>query len=287
MTDENSRVVLLTPPLPPDCQSQARHHGQSAHPACPGGGCRYLGASPWPAAAAASASASHPEPISQQQTSSISPGKTTSLPLPTSRLTPLLQDLLKTAAVCSTAIMTSTGTGPASMSSARIPAGQIIVSQSGGKTASLVQTGTVVTNRQLTPHQLALLKQQALKKNAEQQLKQRLQAAVPANTSTGGAAVPAVVSAGPAVTVSNTGSKVTAGLARGHNIIRQAGAVSQTVRNISDPEFKALLSKQPVKVRDRQPSHLSPLTFSFSPRAMWSRWRTPCPPPSCSSWDCR
>ena len=156
-----------------------------------------------------------------------------------SRLSPSLtsQELLKTAAV-SSAIMTTTGVA-ATMSSARIPAGQIIVSQA-GKTG-LVQTGTVVTNRQLTPHQLQLLKQQAIKKNQEQQLKQRL----------GGASGSAVVTtspgqAGGASKVTVTGS-LPAGLGRGQ-VIRQ-----NTVRNISDPEFKALLSKQPggVKVRQR------------------------------------
>ena len=155
--------------------------------------------------------------------------------------------------------MTTSGVA-ATMSSARIPAGQIIVSQA-GKTG-LVQTGTVVTNRQLTPHQLQLLKQQAIKKNQEQQLKQRL-------SSSSGAAV---VTAGPAVTTSpgqaGGASKVTvtgslpAGLGRGQ-VIRQ-----NTVRNISDPEFKALLSKQPggVKVRKRQPGppHCYSLLLSLS-----------------------
>ena len=156
----------------------------------------------------------------------------------------MFQDLLKTAAVSSAIMTTTGGAAGATMTSARIPAGQIIVSQA-GKTG-LVQTGTVVTNRQLTPQQLALLKQQAIKKNQEQQLKQRL-------ASSSGAAV---VTAGPAVTASSpaqTGgaSKVTVsggalgGLGRGQ-VIRQ-----NTVRNISDPEFKALLSKQPggMKVR--------------------------------------
>ena len=141
----------------------------------------------------------------------------------------LLQELLKTAAV-SSAIMTTTGAAVTN-TSPRLPTGQILVSQA-GKTG-LVQTGTVVTNRQLTPQQLQLLKQQAIKKSQEQQLKQRL----------GNSAGPA----GSGVTVSSAvpgGSKVTQGLGRGQ-VIRQ-----NTVRNISDPEFKALLSKQPgVKVR--------------------------------------
>ena len=150
----------------------------------------------------------------------------------------IFQELLKTAAV-SSAIMTTTGAAVTSTSSPRLPAGQILVSQA-GKTG-LVQTGTVVTNRQLTPQQLQLLKQQAIKKNQEQQLKQRLgSSAVPA----GGATVSSTAVAAGTSKVTVT-SSIPAGLGRGQ-VIRQ-----NTVRNISDPaEFKALLSKQPgVKVR--------------------------------------
>ena len=158
-----------------------------------------------------------------------------------SRLSPSLtsQELLKTAAV-SSAIMTTTGVAT-TMSSARIPAGQIIVSQA-GKTG-LVQTGTVVTNRQLTPHQLQLLKQQAIKKNQEQQLKARLgtSGAAVVTTSPGQAG-----GAGAASKVTVTAGSLPAGLGRGQ-VIRQ-----NTVRNISDPEFKALLSKQPGGVKVRQ-----------------------------------
>ena len=129
--------------------------------------------------------------------------------------------------------MTTTGVALTS-TSPRLPTGQILVSQA-GKTG-LVQTGTP---QRLTPQQLQLLKQQAIKKNQEQQLKARLGSSSAAASSA--SVTSAVVGGSSKVTV--TGS-LPAGLGRGQ-VIRQ-----NTVRNISDPEFKALLSKQPgVKVR--------------------------------------
>ena len=132
--------------------------------------------------------------------------------------------------------MTTTGVALTS-TSPRLPTGQILVSQA-GKTG-LVQTGTP---QRLTPQQLQLLKQQAIKKNQEQQLKARLGSSSAAASSA--SVTSAVVGGSSKVTV--TGS-LPAGLGRGQ-VIRQ-----NTVRNISDPEFKALLSKQPgVKVRTEE-----------------------------------
>jgi len=151
-----------------------------------------------------------------------------------------VQDLLKSV---------NTSSGVAAMSTAaggRLQSGQIIVTQA-GKTA-VAQTGQTlrVANQQLTPQQLALLKQQALnKKVQEAQLKQRLAAASNASsnsTSSAGGVVTTTAAAGTSkVTVTAAAAALPTGaIGRGQVIARQ------NVRNITDPEFKALLAKQKV-----------------------------------------
>ena len=107
-----------------------------------------------------------------------------------------------------------------------------------------------VANQRLTPHQLAQLKQQAIQKRAAEQQKQRLAAAA-ANTASAGASSAATAVSGAAavvttaaaagtskLTVTSAVPGVAASIGRGQMINRQ------NIRNITDPEFKALLAKQ-------------------------------------------
>jgi E1A-binding protein p400 len=116
-------------------------------------------------------------------------------------------------------------------STARLPAGQIVMTQA-GKTVTASST-VQVGNRQLTPQQLQALKQQTiLKKNQQEQqnqIKQRL-----AMSSTAGG-----VASSSKVTMATTMQGQ--GLARGQMI-------RQNVRSMTEPEIKALLAKQQLKV---------------------------------------
>ena len=146
-----------------------------------------------------------------------------------------VQDLLKNVSASSASVnLSSAGPGAAQR---QLSSGQIIVSQAGRAVTG--PGGTVqVTNQRLTPQQLQLLKQQAMNKKAQeqQQLKQRL-ASVSSATAT-------VATAGAVTTTLATAGKLTvtgavpASIGRGQMINRQ------TIRNITDPEFKALLAKQ-------------------------------------------
>jgi len=134
-----------------------------------------------------------------------------------------VQDILKNTAV--TTIVSGTMT-----STARLPTGQIVMTQA-GKTVTASST-VQVGNRQLTQQQLQALKQQAiLKKNQQEQqnqIKQRL-----AMSNAGGV---------------GSSSKVTmAGTIQGQTVGR-GQMVRQNVRSMTEPEIKALLAKQQLKV---------------------------------------
>ena len=146
-----------------------------------------------------------------------------------------VQDLLKNVSASSASVnLSSAGPGAAQRA---LSSGQIIVSQAGRAVAG--PGGTVqVTNQRLTPQQLQLLKQQAMNKKAQeqQQLKQRL-ASVSSTAATVATAATTTVTVGGTGKLTVTGA-VPASIGRGQMINRQ------TIRNITDPEFKALLAKQ-------------------------------------------
>jgi len=142
-----------------------------------------------------------------------------------------VQDILKNTVV-TTVVSGTPGVLPGSgvmTTTARVPAGQIVMTQA-GKTVTASST-VQVGNRQLTQQQLQALKQQTiLKKNQQdQQIKQRL--AMSSNA--GGVA---------------SSSKVTmAGTIQGQSLGR-GQRIMQNVRSMTEPEIKALLAKQPLKV---------------------------------------
>ena len=106
-----------------------------------------------------------------------------------------------------------------------------------------------VANQRLTPHQLAQLKQQAIQKRAAEQQKQRLAAA--ANTASAGASSAATAVSGAAAVVTTAAAAGTSKLTVTGAVPGVAAAIGrgqminrQNIRNITDPEFKALLAKQ-------------------------------------------
>ena len=161
-----------------------------------------------------------------------------------------VQDLLKTVSTSGgVAAITTAAAAAGSSAGSRLSSGQILVTQAGKGAAG--QSGAVqVANQRLTPHQLAQLKQQAIQKRAAEQQKQRLAAAA-ANTASAGASSAATAVSGAAavvttaaaagtskLTVTSAVPGVAASIGRGQMINRQ------NIRNITDPEFKALLAKQ-------------------------------------------
>jgi len=146
-----------------------------------------------------------------------------------------VQDILKNTAV--TTIVSGTPamfTSGVMTTSARIQTGQVVMTQAGkaGTPSSTVQVGNRQLSQQLTPQQLQQLKQQTiLKKNQDQQnqIKQRL----------------ALSSAGAAA----SSSKVTvAGTVQQGQTIGRGQMVKQNVRSMTEPEIKALLARQQLKV---------------------------------------
>jgi len=143
-----------------------------------------------------------------------------------------VQDILKNTVV--TTIVSGTPamfTSGAMTTTARLPTGQIVMTQA-GKTVTASST-VQVGNRQLTQQQLQALKQQTiLKKNNQQeqqnQIKQRL-----AMSNAGGVASSSKVNM--------TGTIQGQTLGRGQMI-------RQNVRSMTEPEIKALLAKQQLKV---------------------------------------
>ena len=118
----------------------------------------------------------------------------------------------------------------------RLAGGQIVVSQTGKSVAVGSQSGTLqVAGRSLTPAQIQVLKTQAMKRQ-EQQLRARqlLQNSV---TVSSGSAASVVSALSTARTIA-----ATAGIGRGQ-IVRPTN-----VRSMTEPELKAMLAKQQLKV---------------------------------------
>ena len=106
------------------------------------------------------------------------------------------------------------------------PAGQVVITQA---TLQGKQTGAQTVQRQLTPQQLAALKQQAIKKQIQdQQMKQRQLLAGGAGNSAGG----------------SKGTTMVGTVARGGQLVRTGG----TVRSMTEAEVKQLMAKQQLKV---------------------------------------
>lgn len=122
----------------------------------------------------------------------------------------------------------------------RLAGGQIVVSQTGKSVAVGAQTGTLqVAGRALTPAQLQVLKTQALLKRQEQQIRARQ--LLQNNATVASSAVGSVVTATSANTVARAMAP-TAGIGRGQ-IVRPT-----SVRSMTEPELKAMLAKQHLKV---------------------------------------
>ena len=160
-----------------------------------------------------------------------------------------VQDLLKTVSTSGgVAAITTAAAAAGSSAGSRLTSGQILVTQAGKSAAG--QSGAVqVANQRLTPHQLAQLKQQAIQKRAAEQQKQRLAAA--ANTATAGASSAATAVSGAAAVVTTAAAAGTSKLTVTGAVPGVAAAIGrgqminrQNIRNITDPEFKALLAKQ-------------------------------------------
>ena len=150
-----------------------------------------------------------------------------------------VQDLLKNVSAGSNSVNLSSA-GPATQR--QLASGQIIVSQAGKAVAG--PGGTVqVTNQRLTPQQLALLKQQAMNKKAQeqQQLKQRL-----ASVSNATASMATAGSSGGAATttvaVGGTGKLTVTGAVPA--IGRAGQMINRQVRTVTDAEYKTILAKQ-------------------------------------------
>ena len=159
-----------------------------------------------------------------------------------------VQDLLKTVSSSSGHVMSTNST-------ARLGSSQILVSQA-GKSGAPGQAGTIqVANQRLTPQQLAMLKQQALNKKAQEQAKLARLSAV----SSGGSIVTTTVSGASIVTTTAANNKVMVtggvqsqskpGQPQPQQQQQQQVINRQNVRNITDPEFKALLAKQGAGVK--------------------------------------
>merc|ERR1711954_519132 len=113
----------------------------------------------------------------------------------------------------------------------RGPAGQIMTTQP-GKTVTARSTAQV-GNRQLTQQQLQALKQQIILKKNQQDQQNQIRQRLAMSPSEGGVA---------------SSSKVTmAGTIQGHSLGR-GQRMMQNVRSMTEPEIKALLAKQPLKV---------------------------------------
>merc|ERR1719367_1183328 len=133
-----------------------------------------------------------------------------------------MADLLKSSGTATSTVVSAVA-APPGVSTGR-PAGQVVITQA---TLQGKQTGAQTVQRQLTPQQLAALKQQAILKKQiqDQQMKQRqLQAGVGAGGSK-------------ATTMVGT-------VARGGQLVRTGG----TVRSMTEAEVKQLMAKQQLKV---------------------------------------
>jgi len=141
-----------------------------------------------------------------------------------------VQDILKNTVV--TTIVSASGAGQGVMtSSGRVGSGQIVMTQA-GKTVTASST-VQVGNRQVTQQQLQLLKQQAILKKNQQEQQNQMKARL-AISNAGGVAGSSKVSM--------------AGTLQGQTLARGGQMIRQNVRSMTEPEIKALLAKQPLKV---------------------------------------
>ena len=142
----------------------------------------------------------------------------------------------------------------------RLAGGQIVVSQAGKPGVGLGSQATTlqVASRQLTSTQLQMLKQQALLKRnlQEQQLRQKLtlqQQPGQQQQQIVGNLVAAGSAAGVARTIVGTTANVTAalGMGRGGTVVAATAGhqiVRPNFRSMTEPEIKAMLAKQQLKV---------------------------------------
>ena len=119
----------------------------------------------------------------------------------------------------------------------RLAGGQIVVSQTGKSVAVGAQGGTLqVAGRSLTPAQLQVLKTQAMKRQEQQiRARQLLQNSAIVSTVSGASVVSTLGT--------NRTIAATAGIGRGGQIVRPTN-----VRSMTEPELKAMLAKQQLKV---------------------------------------
>merc|ERR1719350_2481445 len=161
------------------------------------------------------------QPVQQQQQQQHS---TAARPMQQTVTALSMADLLKSSGTATSTVVSAVA-APPGVSTGR-PAGQVVITQA---TLQGKQTGAQTVQRQLTPQQLAALKQQAIKKQIQdQQMKQRQLLAGGAGNSAGG----------------SKGTTMVGTVARGGQLVRTGG----TVRSMTEAEVKQLMAKQQLKV---------------------------------------
>ena len=156
--------------------------------------------------------------------------------------------------VANHAIVTVSGVLPGLQTTStltRLAGGQIIVSQAGKSAVPGAQTTLQAACRSLTPAQLMVLKTQAVLKRKEQMRARQVLQNNSLVVSSGGI----VSTVATAVTTARTIGSTAQGIGRGQ-IVRPTNVTN--VRSMTEPELKAMLAKQQLKVTGPGMVHVQP-----------------------------